>query len=345
MSNKQKLIFFKVPILLLAIGALIFAIALSAFRNKTYTVKPTGIMGTRCTLKAVARSINYQSANVALSDAEAALRNVEVRMSRHLESSELSQLNSAVAGEEVILSAETLELLKISKDLAKQTDGAFDVTVEPLVKLWKDCAKENRLPTEQELTGARESSNWDLIQFTDAGVIKAGPEVSLDLGGIAKGFGIDKAIEAMIAADVQGGLIDVGGDIRCFGKPPKGDYWTLGIQNPFEPASPELLETLKIKAGAVCTSGNYHRYSQIQGKRYSHIIDPRTFRPAGVSPSVTVYAPTATLADAWATALSVLGPEGFKLIPPESGIEAMIIIGGPENYKKTSTPGFKSLLE
>ncbi|MCK4602007.1 MAG: FAD:protein FMN transferase, partial [Phycisphaerae bacterium] len=175
------------------------------------------------------------------------------------------------------------------------------------------------------------------ITITEDGVIKTTDTASLDLGGVAKGYGIDRAVEAMIQAGCRGGLIDVGGDIRCFGR----SAWTVAVRDPFGRTEP--VAVLRLRGGAVCTSGNYERYYEIAGRRYSHIIDPRTGRPVDFAPSVTVVAPAAMTADAWATALSVLGVDGLALLGEDSGIEAMIVVGTPDSFEVYGTKGFEDL--
>jgi len=153
---------------------------------------------------------------------------------------------------------------------------------------------------------------------------------------------------AMRAYGLVGGLVDVGGDVRCFGRRQDGRAWRVGIRNPFKPEAADLLAMLRVTDRAVCTSGNYFRFVEIGGRRYSHIIDPRPGpnmgMPADAIPSVTVLAPTAAVADAWATALSVLGPEGLALLQHDSGVEAMVVTGGPEDYQTHSTGGLAQFM-
>ncbi|MGB2822575.1 MAG: FAD:protein FMN transferase, partial [Phycisphaerae bacterium] len=204
--------------------------------------------------------------------------------------------------------------------------------------------KARRLPTDAEVASARSASGWDRIELLDGAARKAIDGAGSGLGGIAKGYAIDRAIEAIRTAGCTGGLVDVGGDIRCFGLSPRGGLWRVAVRDPFDARSDAFFGTLELTDLAVCTSGNYERYSEIDGKRYSHIIDPRTGRPVDLAPSVTVVAPAAAVADGWATALSVLGPEGLSLLDPNSGIEAMIVVGGPQDYTVHQTPGFAGLL-
>lgn len=308
----------------------------------TYVHRPIRIMGTQTMLKVVVPRGETQRANAAARQAEAALRNVEAKMSTWLDGTEVWQLNAAPADKVVKLSAATLDLLKLSRKLAAQTDGAFDVTCRPIIQLWKQAGGRKRLPTPAELTAARGRSGWDKIELLEAGARKNTDGAGVDLGGVAKGCGIDRAVEAMIAAGAAGGIVDVGGDVRCFGRRAGGGDWTVGVRDPFRTG--RMFAYVAVAHGAVCTSGNYFRFVEIGGKRHSHIIDPRTGRSARAAPSVTVFAGEAVLADAWATALSVLGPEGLERLPQAGGLEAMIVTGEPDDYAVHMTAGFRKRL-
>lgn len=302
--------------------------------------RPQRVMGTSCTLAAIISYPERARAQESLEQAEIALRSVEAQMSGWLADSEISRFNAAAAGTEVPLSPETLDVLGIARDAAEQTGGAFDVTCRPLVELWRRAAERGSLPTQQELAGARAASGWQRIELTDTGAIKRAAGAGVDLGGIAKGYAIDRAGRVLRRAGLSGGLVEVGGDLLCFGKQAAGQAWPVEVNNPFGNTP---LARLRIAGGAVCTSGNYARFKEIGGKRYSHIVDPRSGRPADVAASVTVVAPSAVVADIWATALSVDGTKGFEKLP--QGVEALVVVGSKDNYRITCTPGFRALLE
>lgn len=308
---------------------------------------PAYIMGTECLLRAVVPADQTAAATKAIKAAETALRAVELKMSAHLDSDsvEISKFNNAPAGKFVPLSAQTIEILALAKKISGQTFGAFDVTSAPLFRLWKKSGHEKRLPTEDQLAMTMELCGWEQFEIKNKGAVKHRGGAMLDLGGIAKGYGIDRAVEAMKKSGARGGLVNVGGDIRCFGSQLDGKPWRISIKDPFHAGKDQHIGVLRLKAGAVCTSGNYHRYVKINSVRYSHIIDPRTGWPADAAPAVTVVAPTAAVADAWATALSVLGEAGLDLIDKKSGIEAMLVIGTPEDHHFATTNGFNALLE
>jgi thiamine biosynthesis lipoprotein len=298
------------------------------------------VMGTSCTLAAVVPPGSQKRAEEVLREAEAALRAVEARMSSWLDDSEIGRFNAAKAGEEVPLSPDTLEVLQIARRANVQTAGAFDVTCRPLIELWREAGKRGAVPGASELSAAQAASKWELIELSDTGARKRSTSARIDLGGIAKGWAIDRAAEILRRANLSGGLVDVGGDLVCFGKPPQGKRWPVDVQNPLGPG---YMARLRLSGGAVCTRGGYARFTQIAGRRYSHIIDPRTGRPAEAALSVTVVAADATTADIWATALSVLGPQGLRQVP--AAVEAMMMIGTKEDHQIVCTPRFRGLVE
>ena len=310
----------------------------------TLVGRPHGIMGTRTEITVTGYPGEDAVLNRALGQASQALRNVERAMSSYLKASEISKFNAANVDAAVKLSEDTAAVLHAARALAVETNGAFDVTCRPIIELWKTAARADRPPTEAEIAEAKALCGWDKISLGVDEISKTDPSGGVDLGGIAKGYGIDKAVEAIKAAGASGGLVNVGGDVRCFGHPRGGGPWDIGLRDPFS-LSPRQMGRVRLRKGAVCTSGNYERFSTIAGKRYSHIVDPRTGRPVDVAPSVTVVAPTAIVADAWATALSVLGPDGLELLGSRKDIEAMLVVGTPHDHRIVMTPGFRALLD
>lgn len=305
------------------------------------TAAPAGVMGTSCTLAAVVPLRRQEAARRALHEAEAALRRTEARMSAHLERSELSRLNAAEAGVVVRLSADTMAVLEAARRFHGETDGAFDATCRPLVELWRDAGRAGRLPEPPALLQARGRSRWDLFELHGDGVVKRAAGARIDLGGIAKGWGIDRAMEELERAGVRGAMVEVGGDLRVAGARPDRSPWSVDVRHPFAEG---MVATLRLTNGAVATSGNYARFVTIDGRRYSHIVDPRSGWPAEATPSVTVVAPDALTADAWATALSVLGPWGLARLERRVDIHAMLVTGTPESCAVHTTPGFANLL-
>lgn len=306
-----------------------------------------GVMGTQTEVTVVARADEEDLMDRAQELVEQVLRTVESCLSVHIEQSELSALNSASAGQLVPMSPRTVQLLKRSRELTELTGGAFDPTAKPLFELWVRAGEEGKAPTDEEIRQALEASGWDdfeLFPGESDGVLKRRGTAAIDLGGVAKGYAVDRAVEAMRSLGCTGGMVNVGGDLRFFGKRPGGDEWVIGIQDPFDTESPEPLLRIRLTSAAVCTSGNYRRYSQIDGKRYSHVIDPRTGRPAEAAPSVTVVAPDAATADAWATALSVMGPAGLAMMEHDESVKALVITGDKNEHTMHMSGGFEELI-
>lgn len=205
------------------------------------------------------------------------------------------------------------------------------------------------MPTDAELQKVRSKVGYEklILDANELSLRFAAEGMKIDLGGIAKGYAIDKAIEAMQKNGAVGGMVDIGGDIRCFGTPPQGkEYWLIGLQEPsgkieISPGSDELVLVLKLKDGAVATSGDYRRFVLVGGERYSHIIDRRTAAGAKGLSSVTIIANKANEADALATAVSVMGAkEGLELIDRLPETEAILITTQPQRKLiKTSGAG------
>lgn len=296
-------------------------------------------MGTTCTLVAVVPRHRQAAARKALRDAEATLRMIEARMSSWIEASEVSQFNNGSAGREITLSKQTRQVLLTARQVFEETSGAFDVTCRPLIELWRKASNLGVLPSSDKIDNARSASSWQEIQLTETGIQKNLSSTRVDLGGIAKGYAIDAAIGVFRRAGINDGYVDVGGDERLIGLDARGKPWSVAVRNPF--GEGVLLE-LHSGEAAVCTSGNYARFFVIDGKRHGHIINPRTGQPVTDVASVTVLAPTAMVADIWATALSVLGPSGFEKLP--DGVEALIITGGPDDVRQIATPGMQNRL-
>lgn len=308
-----------------------------------YAHHPEGILGAPCNLTAVARADQKELARKALSEAESALRDVEGRMSVAAEGTEMCKFNAAAAGVNCPLSPPTMEVLRTAREVYVASGSAFDITVFPLIRLWKQSGKDNRLPLEQEVADARKASTWDQIELLDDAAVKRGDKVSVDLGGIVKGYAADRAAAVMMALGVRGGEVDLGGSLRCFGATPGGGPWPVDIEDPFTRQA-QIIATLSLNDAGVCTIAHYGRVIVINGKAYSHIIDPNTGYPTSQVASVTVVARTAMIADAWSTALAVLGPPGLDRIGGDTGIEAMIITGPAASWKVHMTPGFEKLL-
>ncbi len=283
------------------------------------------VMGTFAHVIAVAP--DEATAQTALEEARDELIRVDAMMSDYKPDSLLSQVNRRAAVEPVVVNEELFDLLQKSVEYSRRTDGTFDITVGPLVDLWKRVGKENRRPTDEELEAASRCVGLDKLELeaADRTVRFAVEGMRLDLGGIAKGHAIDRAVQRMRQVGAIGGLVDIGGDLRCFGTPSRGRaHWGIGLQHPRQERA--LLLKLRLNDRAVATSGDYRRFVVIDGQSHSHIVDPS--RRDGVQglTSVTILAPQALDADAMATAVSVMGPEkGLRWVETQEGVEAILV--------------------
>ena len=307
------------------------------------------VMGTFARVVVVAKDLT--AAEKCIDSALMQIRKVDESMSDYKSDSEISKINRNAFKEAVSINQPTYMVLQKSIEYSKQTDGAFDITVGPLVELFRKAKQQQSLPTQEEINDARskvgyeklklDDENWT-VQFTVEGM-------RLDLGGIAKGYAVDKAVEVMQGRGAIGGMVDLGGDIRCFGAPFKGrNYWIIGLQNPNtnkNSTKNEVLLKLKMTNEAVATSGDYQQFFEIDGKRHSHIIDRKTGTSAEGLSSVTIIANKAIDADALATTVSVMGVEkGLELIDEIQDVEAILITSGPE-FKLIKTPGVEKYIK
>jgi thiamine biosynthesis lipoprotein len=302
--------------------------------------EPQGVMGTRCVLVAVLSGEDARRGAEILQSAEDELRRLEAVFSTWIGASEISGFNRAPAGEEVLLSDASVEVLRRAQALYAATSGAFDITAGPLIEGWRRAAQGGRLPDREELDALRVSSSWEDLEITKRGAVKSRATVRIDIDGVAKGYAIDRALSALRRAGAIGGMVEVGGDLRVFGRSPAATSWPVGVLDPF---ADRLAGSIDVADRAVCTSGNYARFVEIGGRRYSHIIDPRSGMPAEDVASATVVAADAASADAWATALSVLGVAGLEVLP--QGVEALLLVGDAGEPRGVATPGFPTLVE
>lgn len=235
----------------------------------------------------------------AISAAFREIQRIDALMSLHRADSELSRLN---AREIEQVSEDLFKVLATAREISELTEGSFDVTLRPVANLWGFIWKEHRLPTETELAGALHNVDYRLVQL-DAGRRKVSflrEGVSIDLGGIAKGYAVDCALEKMRQMGVTNAMVRAGGDLRVLGE------WDVRMEDPQKRGR---RQTIRLRDAAISTSGDYENYFEIAGRRYSHILDPRTGLPVEGVAACTVIAPTCMEADALATALFVYGPE------------------------------------
>jgi thiamine biosynthesis lipoprotein len=241
-----------------------------------------------------------------------------------------------------IVSAELAGLIDEALEVSAKSGGAFDPTVMPLIQIWgfyDSTGCERKVPSEKKIEEVLALVDYRMIGVSgDTIKLDLKRAKGVDLSGIAKGYAVDRAVEVLRREGVKTGLVDAGGDIFCFGERKGG--WRIGIRNPRSENPNDLLGIATIDSGAVATSGDYENFFELDGVRYHHLIDPATGMPAREAISATVIAPTATQADAWATALFVMGENGIAVLDSLDDLEGMIVLEDGEVIK---TRGFPAL--
>lgn len=258
---------------------------------------------------------------------------IEAMMSSHRVDSEVSHFNRAT--QSASLSAETQDVLRAGIRYSRLSDGAFDPTLGNLVRLWGFDSDRQEVPESAAIEGALKMSGEEAVLFEDGLAVKRSPGVQLDLGGIAKGFAVDRAIEVLRQGGVQAASVNAGGDIRLLGQRPDR-LWRVALQHPRKRDG--LLGTLELENVAVVTSGDYERFFEVEGERYHHLLDPRTGYPGRLCQGVTVVAETALAADALATAAFILGPDAGIDLLEKQGVDGVIVDADGEIH---ATAGFR----
>lgn len=275
-----------------------------------------------------------------------ALDRVVAQMSTYLPASDLSRFNAAPAGAWLPLRGEFLAVLTAALVLARETDGAFDPTVGPLVDLWGfgPAGRRTEPPPATMIDAVAARVGWARVGLDAARQRARQPGgVRLDLSSIAKGFGVDEVADCLRDAGLPCHLVEVGGELRGAGTKPDGKPWWVALERP----RADLPETVVALHGlSVATSGDYRRYFDSGGIRYAHTIDPRTGRPVthGLV-AATVLHPSCMQADALATALTVLGPQAGLDFACARGIAALFVARRGDGVVETMTPAFRAMLD
>lgn len=251
---------------------------------------------------------------------------LEDRLSVFKQDSEVGIVNQAAGWAPVSVSAGTLEVLTRSLQYSEISGGAFDITVAPLVKFWgfNRGTVPGKVPEPEDIAKLRKLVGWKHLVLSNDTAFLDVPDMSLDLGGIAKGYAVDVCYRRLVEIGAENFIIDLGGNMRCAGS--KADQpWRIGVRNPFD--KKDIIGTLSLSNGmAVATSGNYEKFIMIGDERFTHIIDPRTGYPVKGMAGVTVVTTNAVEADAMSTALFVLGTEAAKpVLAKAPGCEALFV--------------------
>ncbi len=279
---------------------------------------------------------------------ETVLEAVNQSMSTYRDDSEISRFNALPVDEWFAVSPDFYTVLSTAMAISWQSNGAYDVTVAPLVDLWGfgPAGTVSEPPSDDAVTEVLERVGQDHLRLDGESqrLLKRSP-VSLDFSSIAKGFAVDRVAQWLSEQGLQDYLVEVGGEMRLAGRSPRGDTWRIAIERP-DSADRAAEEAIRVSEVGVATSGDYRNFFEIDGKRYSHSIDPRRGYPVAHDlVSVTVVHPSAMVADGWATALVVLGYEDAMAVAQAQGLAVYFIRRQGEAFHASHTPAFSQYLE
>lgn len=301
-------------------------------------------MGTTYMVKvAGSPQIDQQTLRIKI-DAE--LRSVNDQMSTYLESSEISQFNQSDSTEWFPVSKPFAEVVEAALQISEKTDGAFDITVGPLVNAWNFGTTERtgKVPEQATIDRLKAQMGYQKLEVRvdPPALRKKNSGLQIDLSAIAKGHGVDRVVEMLGELGADAVFVEIGGEVRTRGDKPGGP-WRVGIQLP-DAANETVMVAHRMlinddAGNAMATSGDYRNFFEVDGKRFSHTIDPRTGRPVDHRlASVTVVATTCMAADAWATALSVMGPQASLNLAQEHGLHTLLATrNGDGTYELAGT--------
>lgn len=270
-------------------------------------------------------------------------RLVEVNelMSTYLPNSELSRINQLPVGELLLVSTENIQMLQVARLLYEQSEGKFDITVGPLVRLWgfgPDPVK-TVVPESADIAAALGMLGLETIEVIDGQIRKTQP-VELDFSAIGKGYGVDELARLVAESGAKNYLVEIGGELRASGRNQNGELWRIGIERP-EASIRSALTTIPLDNLAMATSGDYRNYFEVDGIRYSHTLDPTTGYPITHNVvSVTVLAKTTAFADGYATAIDVMGAETGMALANRQNLPVFVILRNGTEFTTQSSVAF-----
>ncbi|ATL44200.1 FAD:protein FMN transferase [Elizabethkingia miricola] len=298
--------------LFIRITLLLCTISISAQVQRSRLVT---LMGSRFQITLVDKDSISAERNIDQAIAE--ITRIENLISEWRPETQISQVNQNAGIKPVKVDKEVFDLTKKGLYFSKLTDGAFDISIVAMDKIWKFDDSMNELPSEQAIKESVRNVGYQniILDSTNSTIFLKNPGMKIGFGSIGKGYAADKTRDLMKSMGVKAGIIDASGDISTWGTQPDGKPWAIGINNPFN--DHKMAAILYFKENAVTTSGSYEKYAEIHGKRYSHIMNPKTGYPSTGLTSVTITGPNATMANGFSTSVMVLGEkDGLKLLKP-----------------------------
>jgi len=277
------------------------------------------------------------------------LAKINLLMSTYIQDSEISQFNSNKSGQWMEMSSETMDVVRFGMRLGELSNGAFDITVGPLVNLWGfgPDIQSGTMPSAEAVENARSRVGYQSLEVEQyPGLrLRKHKDIYVDLSAIAKGYAVDRLSEILMGKELRNFLVEIGGELRSRGVNDQGHPWRIGIENPAA-GKENVLATVQLQDMAVATSGDYRNFFILDGKRFSHTINPGTGYPVSHQvASVTVLSRSAMEADGWATTLNVLGEEKGMELAERFNLSAMFVVRHDSGFQHLLTPAFEKLLE
>jgi len=270
-------------------------------------------------------SSNRKIALNAIENSFKEIERIEKLFNRYDEESEVSKINRLAGIKSLTINSEVFELIKKSLYYSELSEGNFDITVSPAIDIWIDVRRNNSMPSNKTIKSALKHVGYKniVLDKSNLSIHFLDRDTKIDLGAIAKGYAVDRAKGILSTYGIEDALVNIGGNIFAMGKPLDKESWQIGIRHPR--SKKDIIHTLKLNNKAISTSGDYERFFIVNGKRFSHIVDPHTGKPSEGVTSVTIVCDSAKKADFLSTAVFVMGPEkGLEFIQSFKNIEAFI---------------------
>ena len=268
------------------------------------------LMGSRFEITLVDK--DSATANQHIDQVVAEIDRIENLISEWRPATQLSEVNRQAGIQPVKVDKELFALTQRALYFSKLSDGAFDISIVAMDKIWRFDGSQDSIPSDAAVRKSIQKVGYQhiMLDSVNSTIFLALPGMKIGFGSIGKGYAADKGRAYLQDLGVKGGIVNASGDLSTWGSQYNGKPWTIGIFNPFKPA--KMVKTLKMNNNAVATSGNYEKYIEVGGKRYSHIIDPKTGYPATGLVSVTIVGPSAEFANGLSTSIMVLGEQKGK---------------------------------
>ncbi|MBU1862427.1 MAG: FAD:protein FMN transferase [Candidatus Omnitrophica bacterium] len=332
----------KILIIISIVLCISIGIGYSFFYRRPLERRADIIMGTVCEITLIDKDKGRR--HEAFESAFRILRGIENSMSVFDEGSELNRINTSAFHKPVYVSSDLMFVVEKSIFFSTLTKGTFDITVFPLTELWNAARQRETIPTPDAIKKCMETIGYENIVVSENArgrqfvrFKKVGTKI--DVGGIAKGYACDLVVASLKGRGITRALVNIGGTIFAFGKPLGKTQWSIGVRDPR--SEEKMIKTIFLNEQAISTSGDYEQFFVHEGKRYSHILDPRSGHPADQVISVSVIAPSAMVADALSTSFFVLGIEqGMILATKLQKVETLFIYEKDAIQEITHTEGF-----